>query len=374
MARAIPERELTVVRAGREHFAVAGEADDADVRRLLRETPMPGKVSLSLEREPRYFADAGLPGEMKHTIVARLGGRLVCAGSCAIRQRFVNGTPRRVGYLGGLRLDSRHAGRFDILRRGYEFFHELQTDSPADFYFTSIATDNERARRFLERSLPGMPRYEFLSEFVTVLLPAQHRLPVPNVAATSTLDEDELVVLLNNHCRHQQFAPCWSVGELTALKSLGLREHDFCYLRKQGRLAACAALWDQRTFKQTVIRGYAPWTSFWRPTLNAVARIIGAPRLPAVGGTVANAFVSHLAAAADEQIRLIAELRRMAAQRRIELLTLGFAANDPRLATLRSHVRCREYRSRLYVVRWPEIGGAARELDDRFLAPEVALL
>ena len=91
-------------------------------------------------------------------------------------------------------------------------------------------------------------------------------------------------------------------------------------------------------------------------------------------GTVANAFVSHLAAAADELIGLIAELRRIATQRGIELLTLGFAANDPRLATLRSHVRCREYRSRLYVVRWPEIGGAARELDDRFLAPEVASL
>ncbi len=175
MARAILERELTVVRAGRADFAVAGEADDADIRRLLRDNPMPGKVSLSLEREPHYFADAGLPGESKQTIVARDGGRLVCAGSCAIRQRFVNGTPRRVGYLGGLRLDARHAGRFDILRRGYEFFHELQTDSPADFYFTSIVADNERARKFLERGLPGMPRYEFVGEFVTMLLPAKRQ-------------------------------------------------------------------------------------------------------------------------------------------------------------------------------------------------------
>jgi hypothetical protein len=44
------------------------------------------------------------------------------------------------------------------------------------------------------------------------------------------------------------------------------------------------------------------------------------------------------------------------------------------LAEARGRFRSREYRSRLYVVRWPGIGGAARELDDRCLAPEVALL
>ena len=73
-------------------------------------------------------------------------------------------------------------------------------------------------------------------------------------------------------------------------------------------------------------------------------------------------------------IALITELRRAGAQRRIESLTLGFAANDPRLATMRHSFRCREYYSRLYVVYWPEMGGAARELERRVFAPEVALL
>ena len=139
----------------------------------------------------------------------------------------------------------------------------------------------------------------------------------------------------------------------------------------------CAALWDQRAFKQTVIRAYAPGLALARPVLNFTARITGGPRLPAVGQTLANAFVSHLSVAPDEPdalINLLAWLRDLAAQRRIELLTLGFAANDPRLATVRHSFRSREYRSRLYLVRWPEIGGAAGELDARILAPETALL
>ena len=167
MAGTTLDRKLMTARTGRVPFALATQADDADIRRLLRENPMPGQITLTLEREPDYFADAGLPGTVKQTIVANEGGRVVCVGSCATRERFVNGQPHRVGYLGGLRLDARVTGRFDILRRGYEFFRELQADNPADFYFTSIAADNAPARKFLERGLPGMPAYEFIGEFVT---------------------------------------------------------------------------------------------------------------------------------------------------------------------------------------------------------------
>src|ERR1041385_1087841 len=170
MAGHLLERELTTAPARRVRFSVATRADDADIRRLLRDNPMPGQISLSLEREPDYFADAALPEEERQTIVARMGGGIVCLGSCALRQRFVNGRPRRVGYLGGLRLDASVAGRFDILRRGYQFFRELQTDAPAAFYFTSIAADNHRAQKFLERGLAGMPAYEFIGEFVALLL------------------------------------------------------------------------------------------------------------------------------------------------------------------------------------------------------------
>jgi hypothetical protein len=73
-------------------------------------------------------------------------------------------------------------------------------------------------------------------------------------------------------------------------------------------------------------------------------------------------------------IRLIQHLSNAARQRDIELLTFGFASNDPRLSFVRKHFRCREYQSRIYLVHWPGIGGTARDLDNRILAPEIALL
>ncbi len=56
-------------------FGVAERADDPEIRALLRATPMAGAISLSLEREPNFFADHDLPGEVKTTIVAKQDGR-----------------------------------------------------------------------------------------------------------------------------------------------------------------------------------------------------------------------------------------------------------------------------------------------------------
>ncbi len=362
-------------------FTLATEGDDAGIRRLLCDNPMAGQISLSLEREPDFFREARHSGAGQQTIVARDGGRVVCVGTCSFRQRFVNGEPRRVGYLGGLRLDARLGGRSDILRRGYRFFHELQRAHPADFYFTAIAVDNERARLFLERGLPGMPRYEPLGDFITVLIPVPRSRWRNQADATSFNPPpsiggyEPISALLEEHGRRCQFAPCWTAEELQALLPLGLRTDDFRVLSRESKAVACAALWDQRSFKQAVIRAYATPLAWARPWINVAARLLGRPGLPSAGSTLAHAAVSHLAAPSDQPDvipRLVQSLFPLARSKGLEWLTLGFAATDPRLALLRGRFAAREYRSRLYRVSWPDLPGDA--LDDRLPCPEAALL
>lgn len=330
MAGALLERELK--QAGEIRFHVATQADDPEIRRLLRTNPMRGAISISLEREPNYFTE--IPGEVRTTIIARRDSRVVCVGSCAFRSRYVNGVPRRVGYLGSLRLDAPYAGRSDILRRGYKFFHGLQSQHPADFYFTSIATDNVPARNFLERGLPGMPSYEYIGEFVTLLIPTRR---------TKASVKPPTVHLENESNSAFQFAPCDPMS--------------------------AGPIWDQRPFRQTVICGYSPSLTLLRPLLNA----FGA-RLPLVGDTLSNAFVAGVPPVNNSLPDWLSGRLDEAQASRINFLTVGFAANDPRLGIVRRNFRAREYCSRLYIVRWPDCGGALRELDRRILAPEVALL
>lgn len=351
------------VKRGSVEFSVATPEDDAEIRQLLRENPMRGAISISLEREPSYFAGCSLGKARDITIVARKNGRLVCLGSCSIRRRFVNGEARPVGYLGGLRLDRSVEGRFDILRMGYRFFEEIVREEEAEVYFTSIAADNFRARQFLEANLRGIPKYEFVGEFVTFIMPTKrHGMMVP-ITVTHEINED----LFNQ--KNYQFASEWDAGELKGLVSLGCG--PAIEVNCSGE-RCCGVVWNQQCFKQSVVRGYSSGTKLARPIMNALARF-GGVRLPRAGEVLNLAFLSPICATEQTIARLVQAALEVACQRGIELLALGLDKRDPMLPRIMKAFRGRQYRSRIYVVRWD--GDALPKLDEgRLMRPEVALL
>lgn len=365
MAGTALDGELTAAREG-VRFAVATTADDAAIRRLLRANPMRGAVSIAFEREPNYFAGEGLAGATDRTLLAFEGNRLVSMGRCSTREAFLNGVPRRAGYLAELRLDAAVSGRFDILRQGYRALRELEAAAPADFYFTSIAADNRRARQLLERGLPGLPRYDFLTEFVTLLIPVAKSICEP---ALERATPAELSDFLNTAAHRHQLAAVWSEEILAALARHALPPGRFQVWRRGGKIVAAAALWDQRAFRQTLIRGYAGPLTWLRPILN-----LAGARLPAPGATLAHAFLSPVAVEVAGEAMLpdfVSAFFPLAAQNGLEFLTLGFQADDPRLDLLRRRFSCREYRSRLYHV---SLAGNSVKTDGRSFFPEVALL
>ncbi len=358
-------------------FAVAAAADDAAIRRLLRENPMRGAISLSFDREPDYFRGANLAGGEDQTIVAFADGRLVCMGRCTERECWVNGASRRVGYLGELRLDATARGRFAVLRDGYGFFHDLQRDDPAELYFTSIAADNDRARRLLERGARGLPRYDFLGELDTLLV-AVPRRPTATKLRVEVATPDRLPDMLRvlNAGRHQ-LAAVWTVERLHALAAHGLPLNRFLLGLDGNEVVACGALWDQRSFRQTVIRGYSRPLTVARPAVNFASRVLGTPRLPPVGSVLAHAFLSPLACVSGAEALLpdfLEAFLPLASQIGAEFLTLALPTLDPRLSRLRHRFSTRTYRSRLYRVDWPELTPVGfRGTDGPFL-PDVALL
>ncbi|RLE19989.1 MAG: hypothetical protein DRJ61_09695 [Acidobacteria bacterium] len=382
MNAGIPPRGSSVLRGGKEsplEFRPADEGDDEAIRRLLRENPMQGGIRLSFEREPSFFLDADMRGEARQTLVAREGAKLLAVGSCTVASCFVNGQVRRVAYLSALRLDRSHMGRADILLRGYRAFRELQRADPPDFFFTSISSDNDRARRFLERGLPGMPEYEFLGEYLTLLLPIprKRRGSISRWTLSSMPPERFLPRLIDQYSRSFHFAPRISESLIAAQRKLGLDNGDFLVMEEKGVVTACAALWDQRCFKQSVVRGYSTRLRRIRPLLNLAAKFSGRPCLPPVGSVVSHASLSFAAMdPRDSQgfVECVEALRHLAAERGLDYLSLGLAAADPRVGVLRRRSRHREYRSRIYVVSWPEMGGSLSRLDDRLVCPELAWL
>ena len=353
--------------------------DDADVRRFLRATPTAGDIALSFEREPNYFHGHGLAGAEEHTVVAREHGRLVGLGRCTIRTAWLDGSPNRVAYLTELRLAPDAKAKRQILKQGYAMMGEFARS--AELCFTSIAADNVRARRLLEAGLPGFPRYENIADFSTLVVPVPRVeiAPPANVRVTPASAEHvpALLAFLNERGSNGMLSTYWTPDVLRDFARAGLRLSDMHVVLRDRTVVGCAALWDQRAFRQNVIRGYSPRVRIARPLMNIVSRWRRFPMLPAVGSIIPHAFVSPLALAPGEEDLLpclITALGAAARRRNVRLLSLGSDARAPRIATVQEKFGGLIYRTRMYEVRWANGPRRHRASHGTLCVPDVALL
>jgi hypothetical protein len=395
---------MNAERSSRTVVDLATEADEPELRRLLRDNPMEGEVRVSLEREPDARLAAAVEGERHATVVARRpDGTLRGMGSRSVFDAFVDGRPCRLGYLSQLRLDRRErrrAGLLRLLAGGYGRLRDLRgTDEPdgtspissgIPFDVTTIVADNAAARRLLVAGLPDLPTYVELEPFVTLVAPVPRRRVRRRPPADVKIDRGsaarmaEVVDCLERNRRRCQLAPRFTEAQLLSpLRSRGLAPEDF-FLATDGDggpVIGCLALWDQSSFKQVVVRGYERRLALLRPAINGLAPLLGTPRLPAVGAALPHAYVSHVAVDDDdpEVFATLWAAARDAAAGRFLYLVAGFAERHPFVAVIRR--RARAYRSVIYAVCWERgreaaaVLSAIRALDRRRIPHlEVALL
>lgn len=391
-----PARELiTPARRHAVRSAIAGDAvavgpagreDDDAIRRLLREHVFPGRIRLTLEREPDSFAAAAVEGEEHETLVARdrASGRIVACAARSVRDVYVNGRPARVGYLGQLRMEAAFRRRA-LLDEGFARWRTPRQPSDPPCYLVSVVAENAAARRMLERRRPGWPALQPLEPFVTLAIPvggARRRSSGGGAslgcASGREVGSAALVECLARGHRRQQFAPCWTEADLqSARRTPNLGPDDFVVVSRDGRPGGSVACWDQRPFKQVVVRGYSQPLSLARPALNLMSGLLGTPRLPAVGSRLELVYLSHLAMEDDDPgvfEALVSEGCRLARGKGAGIVALGLSARSPLLAHATKSFAHRAYESMLYVAFWPEGAGFVQELDGRPSNPELALL
>lgn len=349
----------------------AGRADDAALRRLLRETPMDGQIRISLEREPDFFRAAAVDGHRHHTGVARdmASGEVAAMCTRSVREVWLNGERCHLGYLGQLRIATdRIAVSRALLRCGFETLRSSHRTDEAAFDISTIVADNTAARRLLEHGLPGLPRYRALESLVTFLVPVRrrHGVRAHHGERGHAALAPQILACLDRYARRHQFAPYWSARNMCPP---GLDWGDFHVVRDGDVVVGCIARWDLRGFKQAVIRGYAPAVGRIRGLLN----LLGA-RLPALGETLPLVFLSHLAVDGDDGAictELLRAARAAASAGGCDWLALGLAARHPLAPWVRRAFRPREYESILYAVHDP---GTLAALDGRVPHLEVAVL
>lgn len=366
-------------------FRVATESDDAELRRLLRDNPVPGSFSLALLREPCFFHGAATEGDVFQTMVAFEEGsdRLCGLGSRAVRDAWVDGDQVRLGYFGQLRIDREARGRSNILTGGFEALREMREDGETPYLVTTIIEGNEAARRALTSGRPGMPVYAPGEVLCTLALPLRRRVRETTCAGVEVQGArpDQVGAIadcLQRNYRRYQFAPVWRAEDLNDPgRCRGLAPGDFLVALRGGRMVGCLATWDQSVFKQTVVHGYSGALKVFRPLVNLAAPFVGLPRLPAVGNALPHAYFSHVAVD-DEDPAVLAALLSRAFNRALgkgwSYVTLAFAERNPLLTVVKKGFRHLEYRSRIYLVHWDDGSAAVSRIGDGVPHLELAVL
>ncbi len=364
-------------------FEPASLADDQALRRLVASEPVPGAITVSYTREPDYFAGCGTMGPFSQVFVGRHRptGAVGAVACRAVRRLFVNGEAREIGYLGQLRVASAFQGRA-LLRQGFRALEPLINDGRVPGYVTTIIEQNRQAMALLvDRPRPGLPRYREVARLETLVFAARALRRAPPEGCTletaATANLGAIVGFLNREGRRRQFALVHDVADFApgspATRDLALE--DLFVARRGAAIVGVLGLWDQSSYKQSVVRGYAGALGRWRHAVNLMAPLAGWPRLPAPGARVRHAYASF-AAIENDDAEVFSWLLRLALararQRGQDHVLLGLDDRDPLIQAAR-RLRPVVYASRVYTVSWDD-GAFHASLDRRPTRLEVATL
>ncbi len=359
--------------------------DDEDLRRLLRDTPMAGRIGVAFTREPDYFSAAEVEGEHVDVAIARdtASNNVVGFGTRAEKKCFLNGDEETIGYLSGLRLQPAYRNGM-LVARGYQLMKQFHQERPVSLYITTIIEDNDLAKSVLTSGKAGLPAYRDLGLYHTLSIrpPRSLRPHVPdgiNIRRGRVEDADEIANFLQAEGRHRQFYPVYQKAHLLNEGGLlrALSCQDLVLAFENERLVGTIALWQQKRFKQSIISGYNRQTAVVRPLYNLLASINGKPGLPRQGARI-NYLTLALLAVQDNDANIFEALLRCALfyakqTRRLHSIMIGFHELDPLLAVAAKlpHI---DYRSRLYGVFWEDGKDVFDKLDDRIPYLELGAL
>ena len=367
-------------RAGNLIIRRATHADDGVLQQILRNNPMQGWIQLALERSPSYFAGEDLFGRSRAVIGqdTAKGGAVIGMYHNRFMPVFVNGTVVQAGYLGELRINPTYRNRIRIFKHGFAAMRPLNRpeSDTTQIWFTSIASDNHRARRLLESQHRDLPRYTPVGELQTLAISTRKGRRPELLRQATPGDISMICNFYNAQAARYQFAPHltpdWLSGP-SAAKGLGIE--DFWLYEVQHRLLACVAIWDQRSFKQAVVKGYRFPLNRLRPLYNLTARLLGKPLLPMVNTRLESVYLALFTYAPQAETavqRILQEALHLAARKNADTGLLGLSSAHPLLPAIRASLHPTSYQTCIESVTWGE--EQSPYLDDGIVQPEIAIL
>lgn len=249
----------------RFEFQLAKQIDNEPLLQLIERDSMGESIKLRFKRRPNFFIGPESLSHNTQVLIIRdtLSNSVIGCASRSIRNVYVNGSEKQIGYLADLRLAPEYRKSL-LLAKGYAFLKKLHEDGQADFYLSTIVADNEEARTILTSGKGELPVYHDLGQYFTYFFRAKR---INRVAKDSSLIIEpgsrstlkEIIFFLNNEGRKKNFFHVLSESDFQTRSHFlyDFSVENFLMVKAKGKIVGVLGLWDQHSFKQVVVQGYS---------------------------------------------------------------------------------------------------------------------
>ncbi len=348
-------------------FSIAVPSDDEDLRRIIKETYMPGSISLAFCREPSFFLAENIGCIKSEMMLCRRNdtGKIIGFGGRNLWNVYLNGEKKTVWYLHSLRVLPGERDGIALLR-AYQYLHNLQNDSDLPYYLTTVLDENISAKKVLEGKRAGLPAYSKIGVMETHLIPIRKDRKVKikdrNVNRNDLSTISSACDCINEWNSCYDFSQVYNLDDLKNQNKLflGFSFKNFFTYTISCRVWGTLGVWDQSSCKQIMVAGYSKKMRIARYFYNFYAGIFGLPYLPKEGEEIKMLQTSFLSAKDNNQYVLDAILSNVVScvsNCGYDWISVGICKGN-NLSKVVSRYSSRRLDSSIYLVHWEDIDSA----------------
>jgi hypothetical protein len=282
----------------------------------LCQIPMVGDISLTMERDPDYFINAGIQNQEVEIYVCRQQNRIVGVFSIGKRTVFFDGSPRQLRYFSDLRIHPEFQKSMLLVRMS-RFLKTNKIIQENEISHAVIFSENKTMTDLIEKvddhflkkaSLLKFSLYgDYCSYMISLSKQRKKKKSNLHIRKAESKDIETMQLFFNKEAPSKQLYPCYNFSCLDDSYYYGLKINDFYLAFEKEKLVGITGVWDQRKFKQTKIYSYSGSIKFVRPLLNIASKITKGFILPEPGEKL-NYFMLHTILTQNNEPKIFKDL------------------------------------------------------------------
>ena len=123
--------------------------------------------------------------------------------------------------------------------------------------------------------------------------------------------------------------------------------------QEHGEVSGTLGVWDQQSFKQTVVTAYSRKMQFIRPLYNLFAPVTGNPGLPQTGAEIKVLYAAFISGSENVFATLLNQVCRDWSGKSYDYLSVGFFEGNA-LSSVAARYATQQLSSTVYIVYWQD--------------------